>query len=158
MEVLFDSSKPHFAAWLRVHYIDGYWDGLSYSPLVRPPVPLYYAALYGFYDLATHLVAKHPEQANAIGGRFLNPLFAALHRKHFHIAELLYRHGAVVDIIGLWERTPVHETVDAVRWLLDHGANANARQDDHWTPLHLTAWKGRLNVAHVLRCGHPFPH
>ncbi|KAI9439715.1 ankyrin repeat-containing domain protein [Lactarius indigo] len=152
MEVLFDSSKPQFAAWLRVHYIDGYWDGLSYSPLVRRPVPLYYAALCGFYDLAVHLIAKHPEQVNAIGGRILNPLLAALHRKHLHIAELLYHHGAIVDIRGLWKRTPLHVaslhgTIDTVRWLLDHGADANSRQDDHWTPLHLTAWKGRLDEA-----------
>jgi len=155
MEVLFDSSKPHFAAWLRVHYMDGYWDGLSFSYLVRPPVPLYYAALCGFYGLAAHLIVKLPEQVNAVGGRILSPLLAALHRKHFRIAELLYHHGAVVDIRCLWERTPLHAaslhgTIDTVRWLLDHGANPNSRQDDYWTPLHLTAWKGRVKVAQVL--------
>ena len=156
MEDLFDLSKPHLVAWLQVHYTDGYWDGLSFPyPIRLRGGPLYYASLFGFYELAAHLIVKHPEQVNAIGGRILSPLLTALHRNHFRIAELLYLHGAVVDISCLWERTPLHAAslqgnIDTVRWLLDHGADANSRQDDLWTPLHLTAWRGRPKVARAL--------
>lgn len=41
----------------------------------------------------------------------------------------------------------------AVRWLLDHGADPNARWS-HWdtdlTPLHLAAWQGHADVVHML--------
>ena len=73
MDDLFDSSKPHFAAWLQVHDIDEDW--YSFSPSSRDGVgsPLYYAAFCGFYDLAERLIMKHPEQVNARGGRNLFP-------------------------------------------------------------------------------------
>jgi hypothetical protein len=50
MDDLFDSSKPHFAAWLQVHNIDEDWE--YFSPYSRDGVssPLYYAAFCGFYD------------------------------------------------------------------------------------------------------------
>ncbi|KAF8258090.1 hypothetical protein EI94DRAFT_1816112 [Lactarius quietus] len=62
MDDLFDSSKPHFAAWLRVHDVDKSWG--SFSDGMRHGVisPLYYAALCGFYDLVGRLIEKHPEQ------------------------------------------------------------------------------------------------
>ena len=77
MNDLFDSSKPHFAAWLQVHDIDEDW--YAFSPQRRDGVgsPLYYAAFCGFYDLAEHLITSHPEQVNARGGCTLFPLPAA---------------------------------------------------------------------------------
>ena len=40
--------------------------------------PLYYASLGGFYDVAEHLVARHPEHVDARGGLMVTPLVAAL--------------------------------------------------------------------------------
>ena len=140
MDDLFDSSKPHFAAWLQVHDMDENW---SYFSLVSPRSvgsPLYYAAFCGFYDLAERLIMKHPEQVNARGGRILAPLQAALYKKHFHVANLLYRHGAVVDIqdsdkLTLLCIASASGEVDIMRWLLDHGADVNARNSWGSTPL-----------------------
>ena len=47
-----------------------------------------------------------------------------------HIANLLYRHGAVVDVRSNEDWTPLfaasyHGDVDTIRWLLKHGADAN---------------------------------
>jgi ankyrin repeat protein len=36
------------------------------------------------------------------------------------------------------------------RVLIDHGANVNARQRDHWTPMHISAEKGHLGIAKLL--------
>ena len=140
MDDLFDSSKPHFAAWLRVHDIDKDWR--RFSPYSRDGVgsPLYYAALYGFYDLAERLITKHPEQVNTRGGRTLFPLPAALYKRHVHVANLLYHHGALVNVQGAYGYTPLHAAsyggqVDSLRWLLSHGADANTLSSNSFTPL-----------------------
>ena len=73
MECLFDRDKPHFAAWLWIHNEDwARWGGdvsmSTMSPEKPKAVPLYYAALFGFRDLTTHLLAEHPEDVHAKGG------------------------------------------------------------------------------------------
>ena len=45
-------------------------------PLLAPP--LYYASLFGFRDLATHIIFNDPEQVNAKGGCNYSSLGAAL--------------------------------------------------------------------------------
>jgi hypothetical protein len=46
MDDLFDSSKPHFAAWLQVHDIDECWEYFSpYSQDGYVGSPLYYACI-----------------------------------------------------------------------------------------------------------------
>jgi ankyrin repeat protein len=155
MDDLFDSSKPYFAAWVRVHDIDEEWSPFSPGSQDGIGSPLYYAAFCGFYDLAERLIIKHPEQVNARGGRNLFPIPAALYKTHFNVANLLYRHGAVVDVQGYFKRTPlnaasVNGQVDIMRWLLDHGADANAYSDFRLTPLFRAAHSGYLEAVQVL--------
>ena len=140
MDNLFDNSKPHFAAWLKIHDTDKRW--LCFSPRSRDRIgsPLYYASLYGFYDLAERLIIKDPEQVNARGGHIVAPLPAALSKRHFDVANLLYSHGAIVDVRDDDERTPLRAVsfeiqMDIMQWLLDHGADANARTSSGFTPL-----------------------
>ena len=155
MDDLFDSSKPHFAAWLQVHDIDKPWH--TFSPYPRDSVGsmLYYAAFCGFYDLAERLITKHPEQVNARGGCNLFPLQAALNKRHLHVANLLYCHGAVVDIQGENKFTLLFAAsylgyVDIMRWLLDYGADANARGNYHFTPLLYAVHAMQFEAAQVL--------
>ena len=155
MDDLFDSSKPHFAAWLKVHDFDKSWSFFLPSSLDSVGSPLYYAAFCGFYDLAERLVMKHPEQVNARGGRIVSPLPAALSKKHFRVANLLYSHGAVVDIRSDDECTPLRVSshdgqVDIMRWLLNHGADANARDSSGYTPLSGAAAGMRVDAVQLL--------
>ena len=155
MDDLFDSSRRHFAAWLQVHNIDERW---SFFGRESPHVfgsPLYYAAFCGFYDLAERLIMKHPEQVNARSGYNLFPLPAALHKRHFHVANLLYRHGAAVDAQNPSKGTPLHVAslsglVDIIRWLLDHGADANARNWVGQRPLRYAAYYTHLDAVQIL--------
>ena len=154
MNDLFDSSKPHFAAWLRVYDIDEALSGIL-VPSRDVGSPLYYAAFCGFYDLAEHLMMEHPEQVNAPGGYNLTPLSAAVYKKHFRVANLLYRHGAVVDVQDLSGNTPLlvaslSGEVDIMRWLLDHGADANFRGFSSRTPLHGAVYTTQLDAVQVL--------
>jgi ankyrin repeat protein len=150
MKDLFDSSKPHFAAWLQVHDIDEDWYPFSSRQRDGVGSPLYYAAFCGFYDLAERLIIKCPDQVNARGGRNLFPLPAALYGRHFHVANLLYRHSAVVDVQGNNKFTPLHAAslqgqADIMRWLLDHDADTNARCHFSITPLMQAA----VNATHL---------
>ena len=164
MDDLFDSSKPYFAAWLKVHDIDEAWN--MFSPYYYIPSryvhdgvnsPLYYAAFCGFYDLSERLLMKNPGQVNAQGGRNLFPLQAALYKRHFHVANLLFRYGAVVDVQGDDQNTPLYAAsgqglVDTVRWLLDHGADPNARGDPSWprAPIFYAVFAMQFEVVQTL--------
>ncbi|KAF8264628.1 hypothetical protein EI94DRAFT_1738011 [Lactarius quietus] len=155
MDDLFDSSKSHFAAWLRVHDMDERWGSFSNGERDDVRSPLYYAAFCGFYDLAGRLIMKHPEQANTRSGLNLAPLAAALYKRHFRVANLLLTHGAVVDIRDEEGWTPLHVasdsgSVDIVRWLLNHGAEAGAQNGLRWTPLHMAARAACAEAAQVL--------
>ena len=123
--IFFDADKPHWTAWSRVQKVDVKWRWFIPFEEIYDALPLYYTSLGGFYDLAEYLVGKHPEHINARGGRMVTPLDAALHGKHFRIAELLHRHGADVDVRGDSNRTSLHVacitgTPDIVQWLLKH--------------------------------------
>ena len=155
MDDLFDGSRPHFAAWLRVHDIDESWSTFSSGPRHSVGSPLYYAALCGFYDVTERLIRKYSEQLNARGGYIIAPLPAALYMGHIHVANLLYRHGAVVDVQGDYNYTPLraashHGQVDIMRWLLDHGADANTRSLSRITPLMEAAYAIRPEAVQVL--------
>ena len=155
MDDLFDPSKLHFSAWLLEHDMDEDWSFFSPRPRRGIGSPLYYAALCGFYDLAERLILKHPEQVNAPGGRIVAPLPAALYKRHYHVVDLLYRHGAVADVQDTDAYTPLHMAsncgnIDVIRWLLDHGANANAQELTGWTPLHYATFSIHLDAVQVL--------
>ena len=155
MDDLFDSSKPHFAAWLQVHDIDEVWCNFSWFQEQPRGSPLYYAAFCGFYDLAERLITKHPDQVNVRGGRIHAPLPAALYKRHFHLANLLHKHGADVDCRGQYENAPIHSasndgSVDVVRWLLNHGADVNTWCNYRFTPLHEAASHTHIECVQVL--------
>jgi ankyrin repeat protein len=155
MDNLFDNSKPHFSAWLRIHDMDERWGDFGCASRDGVGSPLYYAAFCGFYDLAERLIIEHPEQVNVAGGLTLAPLPAALSKRHFRVADLLSKHGAVVDVRDRQEWTPLYvagilENVDIMRWLLKHGANASARTDFGQTSLHHAAYNTDLEVVQVL--------
>ena len=155
MDDLFDSSQPHFAAWLQVHDVDTPWSSSFSSSRDGVGSPLYYAAFCGFYGLAERLITKHPDQVNARGGQNLFALPATLHKRHLDVANLLYQHGAVVDVQGGYKYTPLyaasyHGQIDTVRWLLDHGADANASGEYLFTPLLYAADAMQFEVVQLL--------
>jgi len=154
MEHLFDADKPHLETWLQVHDIDDKaW--FTPDPSILRAQPLYYAAMCGLYDLAKHLIVKHPEHVNAIGGRNATPLVAALVTKHFRIADMLHQHGADIHVRDNWNRTlllpaSADGLVDTVRWLLNHGIDVNSPGYDGWFALHEAVNSRHFQVAQIL--------
>ena len=162
METLFDSEKPHFAAWVGIYDMDNpyglaYW--LSNSPSRGNPNPLYYSVLCGFFDLIKHIAIKQPRHANSICGNYRFPLFAALGEDRVEVVELLLEYGANVDaqdatgetiLLKVLLRPQRSNLVDLVKLLLKHGADVNAQDGTLRSSLHLAEYEGRLEVAQML--------
>jgi len=159
MQLLFDPDKQYFSAWIRIYDIDVHPAGTStfwyFSDKTSDAAPLYYAALCGFHDLVEHLINKCSQEVNAIGGVYVSPLVAALSKEQFEVAELLYQHGAHVDVRGYKNPTPLYSAsyrgrLELVQWLLRHGADSNARRSDGLTALYGAAADGHLEVTRTL--------
>ena len=147
MECLFDLDMPYFAAWLQIYDIDtppgSESSSLHWFAVVSKSdaTPLYLAALCGLQDLVEHLIVKHPQQVNAIGGRYVTPLVAALAGRHFQTAELLHQNGAHVNVHGNDGDTALcsaawYGDLEMVQVLLNLEADVNDRGLNNWTPIH----------------------
>jgi ankyrin repeat protein len=67
----------------------------------------------------------------------------------------LLEYGAVVGVQDSSKNTPLHAAsasgkVDIMRWLLDHGADPNARNSSSWTPLYRAVYDIRLETVQAL--------
>jgi ankyrin repeat protein len=158
MDCLFDADKPHFAIWLWIYNHDNPGHNSLSSQPSQPEslaVPLYYAALLGFRDLAERLIIKYPEDVNAKGGYEVTPLHASADRGHTRVLSLLIGHFPDICIRGVWGQTPLHRAarqghLEIEQQLLSRSASVNALDDDGWTPLHSAAMHGQVEFARVL--------
>ncbi len=109
MENLFDPEKPHFSRWTRIHDMDdnpwGLADGET-RPERLEAAPVYYATLCGFPDVVEKLISEHPEHVNARGGACGTGLHVASRSNRIKVVQSLLKHGAEVNALGQWERTP----------------------------------------------------
>ena len=165
VDCLFDRNKEHWAVWNWLYDIEGRRRRHHPPPHPAQPgaVPLYYATLCGFRDLAERLIDAYPEDVNARGGYYKTPLHAALVKELPDFALLLLDRGALVDTRGRDRQTPLYKAssrgyTDVVRSLVDRGAEVDAEGDD-WnvmgggvkrTPLLVASKNGRLDTVQLL--------
>ena len=160
MECLFDAGRPHFAAWLWIYNEDRGGNPMStMSPDKPEAAPLYYAARLGFRDLTAHLLAECPDDVRDNCGSEMTPLHATVAHGHLDVFSLLIGHFPSPDIRGIYNQTPllrmlwredIRGDLEIGKRLLDLGANVNAHDNDHWTPLYLAAANGRLEFTRML--------
>ena len=155
MERLFDADKPHFATWLWIYDEDRGERFMTTSPEKPKAVPLYYAAMLGFRDLAEHLLAKHPEHLNARGGYSVTPMHVAARAGHADVLSLLLEHGADMEVRDEYGVTPLYRAswygkLDCGQFLLDCGADINARGNTGATPLSGALYTGFFDLARML--------
>ncbi|KAH9013201.1 hypothetical protein EDB85DRAFT_983713 [Lactarius pseudohatsudake] len=154
VDELFDADKPHFAAWVWLHNVEGSsMKGTSPSQPEAPP--LYHAARIGNRALVEHVLSKRPRDVNVKGGYYGTPLHAAFSKRDIETVWLLLENGADVNIRGYEDRTPLHWTSnigfpDVTRWLLRRGVDVTAQDEDQWTALHYATYNGHLEVARIL--------
>ncbi|NXK96035.1 TNKS2 protein, partial [Formicarius rufipectus] len=85
----------------------------------------------------------------------LVPLHNACSYGHYEVAELLVKHGAVVNVADLWKFTPLHEAAakgkyEICKLLLQHGADPTKKNRDGNTPLDLVK-DGDTDIQDLLR-------
>ena len=156
IELLFDATKPHFAAWTWI-YEGG---GLSttgpseHPPSIRAP-PLHYAALFGLGWTTKQLVVTRRQGIDVEGGWLGTPMCAALVMGHLGVARFLLEHGADVNARNWRGLTPLQTSsrvgdVEAMRLLLDFRADANVRDSHGRSPLDEAAFYGQHEITHIL--------
>jgi ankyrin repeat protein len=153
IERVFDVEKPHFSRWI---WIRDKMDNHGTRPdQLEAASPIYHAAFCGFHDVMEKLIAEYPELVSARGGPHGTALHAASSQNRLKVVQSLLRHGAEVNVVGLWGRTPlllasVRGHLEVVRWLLEHGADVNAKDVNNWTSLHLAAYYGHFEISRAL--------
>jgi ankyrin repeat protein len=125
MKRLFDPTKRHLSLWTWIYDPQNSERRHEFSegPEEARAGPLHYATFCGMPDIVKFLIFEHSQDLNARGFFFnQTPLHTALHGGHADIALLL----------------------------LEHGADAKAKDDEERTPLHLASQGGHVEVVRVL--------
>ena len=105
------------------------------------------AVKVGDTDAVKRLLEEDPGLAGARDESGETPVMAALYRGHTHIVDLLIDAGAPLDVFAA-AATGRGDELD--RALAASPAALNAYAYDGWTPLHLTAFFGRSELAERL--------
>ena len=153
---LFDADKPHFATWLCIYNEDRPSQSMaSIHPSKPEAIPLYYATLLGFRDLAKHLISEHPEHVSARGGTHHTPMHAAAAAGQADILSLLIQGGVDVNSWDNGDRTPLflapyNGRLEAGEFLLNHGADIEARNTNNNTALIYAIDRDDIEFARML--------
>ena len=129
-------------------------------PIFLPRIfPLYHAVALGYTWLAQYLILKRPGDLDASDKYGITALHIAAHAANCKIAQMLIERTAAINGKDDKGRTPLHYAMHdgmtgwyegeqelhdvfcCVRLLLDHGASADAQNNDGSTPLHVAAFR-----------------
>ncbi|KAK6789961.1 hypothetical protein RDI58_013761 [Solanum bulbocastanum] len=114
--------------------------------------PLHLSASRGYEDISFFLV-KEGVDLNASDNFGNTPLFEAIKNGHDRVASLLVKEGAFLKIENAGSLLCTLVTKgdsDLLRRLLSNGIDANSKDYDHRTPLHVAASQGLLAMARLL--------
>jgi len=115
--------------------------------------PLMYASLVGNMDIVEYLLEQGAD-VHAISAQGETALVWATIRMHFDIAELLMEKGLSYN-----DRSETGETMffsagkspmEAVTYMVEHGADPFAEDTSGTTPLHIAAQRGNTEIAAYL--------
>lgn len=124
--------------------------------------PLHLACLYGYFDLARAMLERGADARAAnrsgetpLASLAMANLSKAEARGSVSVAEALLEHGAAVDAGDRKGRTPLMWAVNRgnlplIRFLIDAGANVNARDRDKYNESTVLMYAQRADAADLL--------
>ena len=134
----------------------------------KPTLSIFDASTVGDAERVRELVSADRSLVNAMAGDGFFPLGLAAFFKRPGVMKVLLENGADPNMASQPAGfTPLHSAVaddegdavkDMVRWLLDAGADPNARSAGDGTPLHTAAFTGNLPVIQMLLAAGGDPH
>jgi ankyrin repeat protein len=119
------------------------------------PLDICTAAMLGQTQKVEAFLAADPDLARATGAHGLPVMYFPTISGHQHLAQTLLDHGAHLNA-GQGGTTPLHGAVlfnqaHMVTWLLEHGADADAKDYNGNTPLQVAVENGKHEIADLLR-------
>jgi uncharacterized protein len=115
------------------------------------------ACMAGARERVVELIGREPELIKTYSHDGWTPLHLACFFGHPSLAEALTAQGAEVNARSrnAAQNMPLHAAAagrnrDAVRILLEHGADVNARQEGGWTALHAASQNGDAEMVRLL--------
>jgi ankyrin repeat protein len=111
---------------------------------------------------ATHLLLQRGANVNAQDEDHTTPLLLAIRRKMYDIMRFLLARGAKPNVKNVGGKTPLHLLLEGgnfsdeddipglVRQLLESGADVNAQDQNHASPLFLAAERHLVDIARIL--------
>lgn len=122
-----------------------------------PPLDIFEAASLGRTQRIDELVQQDASIVNRYSSDGFTPLHLACYFAPEHTATHLLQKGASPAAVS---RNPMHlmplhsaasaQKAQAVKALLEHGAEVNAKQEKGWTPLHAAAQNSDQATAQIL--------
>jgi ankyrin repeat protein len=115
-----------------------------------------------YFDVVRYLLEHGADVDAQANTEHSTPLHLASYFGGFKVAQLLLNRGVNINVLDAQCRTPLHEAltnlsnnvedyfVDAVRFLLDHGADVEAEDNGHSTPLHVISKYGNVEATRLL--------
>jgi ankyrin repeat protein len=118
------------------------------------------ACMAGARERVLELIGREPELVKTYSHDGWTPLHLACFFGHPALAETLIAQGAQVNARSrnAAQNMPLHAAAagrngEAVRILLEHGAEVNARQEGGWTALHAASQNGDVEMVRLLIAG-----
>ena len=124
--------------------------------------PLVAALAEGHFQIAEFLY-QNGAYPSIKGYRKITPLHSAAYFGDVEMVQILLKYKADVHARNAWDGTPLSFALgsefrnsaisfsDVARLLLEHGADGNARDDGHYTPLHSAAQTARYGKVGAIR-------
>jgi ankyrin repeat protein len=120
--------------------------------------PIHAASMYGLTDIVRWLLDHNADANDPQDGDGWTPLHLAACNNQLETAQVLLDYDADVNSrthlnespLSLAVRSHADVDFDLVQFLLEHGAEVNARGLGKQPSLHVTSFKGQLDVARLL--------